>query len=850
MKRFAFILASLLVLSFGLALAQSVSVEVTGAASATEITEGKTVTFGIRFTNDYVADLKGSTNGFVLKSPDGCTWNAPVPTATGAITADMYDGGFNINPFSWDGLVADTVGFGGFKMFKPGIPVGFDEVVATIEVTVPAVVNIGKTFILDTAFYRPGGYWLWSSTPDVRPAWGGALEFTILELTNEPPQFTNCTPLGALNHCNVATKDFNAVDPTPPADGGPDPITFGLVSGPGTINTSTGVWSYAPTLGDVGVSMSVVVSVCDPFGCGTECTLDLNFTNIAPSFTGGCGANVQVGKGNTAYLQMTAASNDCDPINFSIVSVTPAPVGALTINASTGLITFVTDEADAGTLGQTFDIVVAVSDGLDVTECTTHITVLATEPFMIQIEKTHGTYQGGHETVDITFEAGSEALGGFDFLIAYDASALNFVGALEGNIFADYAWEYFTFRYGADGNCGNGCPSGLLRLVGIAETNNGAYHPNNLYLEVGDVFATLDFLVTDDRTFECMYVPIRFFWMDCGDNSVAYYAAEDLLKQAALQGITRYVFDFDLVGDITDYGTGYPTYTGAQDEDCFVGDPMKIPTRFVDFVNGGIDIICSEEIDARGDINLNEVANEIADAVLFSNYFVYGLGVFTVNMAGQVAATDVNADGLTLSVADLVYLVRIIVGDAQPYAKLAPVATTYTVDNGLISVNGSAGAASFVVRGNTVPTLLADNMEMRYNFDGVNTRVLVYSMEKGASFSGDVLRVNGELVSLDMATYDGAPMTAKVIPSSYALNQNYPNPFNPGTVVSFDMKKAGNYELYIYNVTGQKVASYAGKADAGTVEVAVDGSNWSSGVYFYKVKIDNFTDTKKMVLLK
>ena len=141
-------------------------------------------------------------------------------------------------------------------------------------------------------------------------------------------------------------------------------------------------------------------------------------------------------------------------------------------------------------------------------------------------------------------------------------------------------------------------------------------------------------------------------------------------------------------------------------------------------------------------------------------------------------------------------------------------------------------------------------MEMKYNFDGVNTRVLVYSMEKGASFSGDVLRVNGELVSLDMATYDGAPMVAKVIPSSYALNQNYPNPFNPGTVVSFDMKKAGNYELYIYNVTGQKVASYAGKADAGTVSVPVDGSNWSSGVYFYKVKIDNFTDTKKMVLLK
>ena len=67
--------------------------------------------------------------------------------------------------------------------------------------------------------------------------------------------------------------------------------------------------------------------------------------------------------------------------------------------------------------------------------------------------------------------------------------------------------------------------------------------------------------------------------------------------------------------------------------------------------------------------NLNEISNEISDAVLFSNYFVYGIGVFDINEAGQIAATDVNADGLTLSVADLVYMVRIILGDAAPYPK-------------------------------------------------------------------------------------------------------------------------------------------------------------------------------------
>jgi hypothetical protein len=65
-------------------------------------------------------------------------------------------------------------------------------------------------------------------------------------------------------------------------------------------------------------------------------------------------------------------------------------------------------------------------------------------------------------------------------------------------------------------------------------------------------------------------------------------------------------------------------------------------------------------LDDRGDINLNGVPNEIADAVMLSKYFVYGLDVFHINQPAQVAATDVNADGLTLSVADLVHLIRIV----------------------------------------------------------------------------------------------------------------------------------------------------------------------------------------------
>ncbi len=64
--------------------------------------------------------------------------------------------------------------------------------------------------------------------------------------------------------------------------------------------------------------------------------------------------------------------------------------------------------------------------------------------------------------------------------------------------------------------------------------------------------------------------------------------------------------------------------------------------------------------DNSGDINLNGIPYEIADAVTFSKYFVYGLDAFHIDLAAQTAQTDIDADGLTLSVGDLVSLIRII----------------------------------------------------------------------------------------------------------------------------------------------------------------------------------------------
>jgi hypothetical protein len=142
----------------------------------------QTITFNIRLTNNTGYNITGSTNGFRIYSPTGAEWVSTVGAATGAITMDMYDGGYFDNLFSDDGMGADTIGFGGFKLFKPGVPDGFDEIVATIDIgPIDPMYHKGQ-ICLDSSFYRPIGFWKWSTTGgDVYPDWDGPHCFTVFD---------------------------------------------------------------------------------------------------------------------------------------------------------------------------------------------------------------------------------------------------------------------------------------------------------------------------------------------------------------------------------------------------------------------------------------------------------------------------------------------------------------------------------------------------------------------------------------------------------------------------------------------------------------------------------------------
>ncbi len=91
-----------------------------------------------------------------------------------------------------------------------------------------------------------------------------------------------------------------------------------------------------------------------------------------------------------------------------------------------------------------------------------------------------------------------------------------------------------------------------------------------------------------------------------------------------------------------------------------------------------------------------------------------------------------------------------------------------------------------------------------------------------------------------------------VLPVNFYLEQNYPNPFNPETTIPYTIKKKGAIELSVFDVKGKKIDTIISEdQNSGHYNVKWNGSQYSSGIYFYKLSVDaQLTDTQKMVLIK
>ncbi len=158
-----------------------------------------------------------------------------------------------------------------------------------------------------------------------------------------------------------------------------------------------------------------------------------------------------------------------------------------------------------------------------------------------------------------------------------------------------------------------------------------------------------------------------------------------------------------------------------------------------------------------------------------------------------------------------------------------------------LSIPNSTGTAIATTAG-------TQNFQFTYKRNSVWVDSMIYTLAFVQNENTKEIMNSGRPANI---TITGAPTYSNEVPGTYALLQNYPNPFNPSTNIAFTIPKEENVTLKVYDMLGNEVASLVnGKHIAGTYSIYFDGANLSSGVYFYKLTAGDYTDTKKMTLLK
>jgi hypothetical protein len=560
-----------------------------------------------------------------------------------------------------------------------------------------------------------------------------------------------------------------------------------------------------------------------------------------------CDASVSGFTEASVDIDVSATDPEGDAISPTINAWTDAGCGSVGYTGTNPwVITFTTTGCVAGT----YNMFVEVCDEFGA--CDTCVTEVTLESFFIvaTINEIDCVFPGGVVEIPVTIFSGVD-IGGFKFYIEYDPTVMMFLGVERGDLIDDfdgyydeynhtkrYFFQYFETRMLP---CYQQCETYKIKVVGIADMPDN-WITGPLVAGEGELLV-LRFKVARDANLQDLFLPV----------------------------IWEFDYDFDLKA---------PSFSSAGGESLYVDQnwpgeltgPNYDIFPIVTFENGGVKI-CSDAYCWTGDLNLNEYAYEIADAVLYANYFIYGPEVFDIDYDLQILASDVNKDGFYPSIADFVFLVRIILEDISPKHKLAPTSelanVTVVTQGDAVKVvsnsNTSIGAALYVFKhsGEVANMTSLSDMNVKYSDANGELRVLVYSFE-GKSISGvtDLFSFEAkgvELVEVNAADFYGSAMkstiTTKVLPTKFALMNNYPNPFNLNTNISFAVPVDAKVSLKLYNVAGQLVKSYGGVYEAGNHTITWDGTNTkgatvASGIYFYKLVAGDYSCTKKMVLTK
>ncbi|MFC2093914.1 S8 family serine peptidase [Bacteroidota bacterium] len=163
---------------------------------------------------------------------------------------------------------------------------------------------------------------------------------------------------------------------------------------------------------------------------------------------------------------------------------------------------------------------------------------------------------------------------------------------------------------------------------------------------------------------------------------------------------------------------------------------------------------------------------------------------------------------------------------------------------GTVGLMFGAANSNYIQFGRTQPDSLAKLFK----------HYMLISVDSLASLQGLILtggRLNLHKTLQKVYTPTNITQNGNGIPHKYALNQNYPNPFNPATKISFDIPNSGLITIKVYNVLGKEITTLVNEfKNAGSYTAEFYGLGLSSGTYFYRIQAGEFSQVKKMLLIK
>ncbi|MGC8897708.1 MAG: ammonia-forming cytochrome c nitrite reductase subunit c552 [Bacteroidota bacterium] len=158
-----------------------------------------------------------------------------------------------------------------------------------------------------------------------------------------------------------------------------------------------------------------------------------------------------------------------------------------------------------------------------------------------------------------------------------------------------------------------------------------------------------------------------------------------------------------------------------------------------------------------------------------------------------------------------------------------------------------------VAKADTVVAAHGDSLKAAYLSEAQHNMIYAESDESGGfhNHNFSVALLNDAIAKAKLITTD-VKSTITSLPSSFALMQNYPNPFNPSTEIEFQLPRSTFVTLTVYNILGARIRELIAnrKMEAGNHAVVFDAENLPGGVYLYRLSTPEFTQTRKMILLR